>query len=52
MIIVSRCLERIGDHAVDIGEQTAYLVNGRVPRIHGRVASSPRLKWPAATTRG
>ena len=26
MIIVSRCLERIGDHAVDIGEQTAYLV--------------------------
>jgi phosphate transport system protein len=26
MLIVSRCLERIGDHAVDIGEQTAYLV--------------------------
>jgi phosphate transport system protein len=28
MIIVSRCLERFGDHAVDIGEQTAYLVTG------------------------
>ena len=28
MIIVSRCLERIGDHAVDLGEQTAYLVTG------------------------
>ena len=28
MIIVSRCLERIGDNAVDIGEQTEYLVTG------------------------
>jgi phosphate transport system protein len=29
MLIVSRCLERLGDHAVDIGEQTAYLVTGQ-----------------------
>ena len=29
MILVSRCLERIGDHAVDIGEQTAFLVTGQ-----------------------
>jgi phosphate transport system protein len=28
MLLVSRCLERIGDNAVDIGEQTAYLVTG------------------------
>ena len=28
MIIGSRCLERIGDNAVDIGEQTAFLVSG------------------------
>lgn len=28
MMLVSRCLERIGDNAVDIGEQTAYLVTG------------------------
>jgi phosphate transport system protein len=28
ILLISRCLERIGDHAVDIGEQTAYLVTG------------------------
>jgi len=28
MIVVSRCIERIGDNAVDIGEQTSYLVTG------------------------
>jgi phosphate transport system protein len=27
-ITVARCLERIGDHAVDIGEQTAFLATG------------------------
>jgi phosphate transport system protein len=27
-IIVSRCLERVGDNAVDIGEQTVFLVTG------------------------
>lgn len=28
MLFVSRCLERIGDHAVDVGEQTVYLISG------------------------
>jgi phosphate transport system protein len=28
MVLVSRCLERIGDNAVDIGEQASFLVTG------------------------
>lgn len=28
MILASRCLERIGDHAVDVGEQAAFLATG------------------------
>jgi phosphate transport system protein len=28
MVLASRCLERIGDHAVDIGEQAAFLATG------------------------
>jgi phosphate transport system protein len=28
MLLVARCLERVGDNAVDIGEQTAFIVTG------------------------
>ena len=28
MMLVARCMERIGDNAVDIGEQTAFVVTG------------------------
>ena len=28
MVVVTRWVERIGDHGVDIGEQVAYLVTG------------------------
>jgi phosphate transport system protein len=28
MIVVARCIERVGDNAVDIGEQTEFLVSG------------------------
>jgi len=42
MLIVSRCLERIGDHAVDIGEQTAYLVTGEFREFTD--ASRPSLQ--------
>jgi phosphate transport system protein len=33
MLVVSRCVERIGDHAVDIGEQIAYLVTGEFKEL-------------------
>jgi phosphate transport system protein len=44
MIVVSRCLERIGDHAVDIGERTAYLVTGEFREFTD--ASSPDRSPP------
>ena len=28
MMLVARCIERIGDNAVDIGEQVAFVVTG------------------------
>jgi phosphate transport system protein len=33
MIVVARCLERVGDNAVDIGEQTAFLVTGELAEL-------------------
>jgi phosphate transport system protein len=52
MHVVSREIERVGDHAVDIGEQVAYIITGefveftdashpeRTPRIAGNTASA------------
>jgi phosphate transport system protein len=42
MMLVSRCLERIGDHAVDIGEQTAYLVRGQFEEFTDASHKTPR----------
>jgi phosphate transport system protein len=33
MLVISRCVERIGDHAVDIGERVAYLVTGELREL-------------------
>ena len=44
MILVARCLERIGDNAVDIGEQTAFVVTGLFREFED--ASHPELARP------
>ena len=42
MIVVSRCIERIGDNAVDIGEQTAFLVTGEFEEFTDASRRSPK----------
>ena len=41
MMLVARCIERIGDNAVDIGEQTAFVVTGLFREFED--ASHPEL---------
>jgi phosphate transport system protein len=45
MMLVARCIERIGDNAVDIGEQTAFIVTGLFREFED--ASHPELTPPA-----
>jgi phosphate transport system protein len=47
MMLVARSLERIGDNAVDIGEQTAFVVTGLFREFTD--ASHPELVPPART---
>ena len=42
MILVARCLERIGDNSVDIGEQTAFVVTGLFREFSD--ASHPKMR--------
>lgn len=46
MMLVGRCLERVGDNAVDIGEQTAFVVTGLFREFED--ASHPELAPPTA----
>jgi len=41
MMLVARCLERIGDNAVDVGEQCAFVVTGLFREFED--ASHPEL---------
>jgi len=42
MMLVARCLERIGDNAVDIGEQTAFVVTGLFREFSDASRAAPR----------
>jgi phosphate transport system protein len=46
MMLVARCIERIGDNAVDVGEQTAFIVTGLFREFED--ASHPELAPPSA----
>jgi phosphate transport system protein len=46
MMLIGRCIERIGDNAVDIGEQTAFVVTGLFREFED--ASHPELAPPTA----
>jgi phosphate transport system protein len=48
MILVARCLERIGDNAVDIGEQVAFVVTGLFQEFYG--GELPSTSAPSGAT--
>jgi phosphate transport system protein len=48
MTMVARAFERIGDNAVDIGEQVAFVVEGAFPEFGDRTARLARAQAQAA----
>ena len=53
MMLVARALERIGDNAVDIGEQVAFVVTGQFREFsdasHAMVTSSAVVPRPGGS---
>jgi phosphate transport system protein len=48
MTLVARCLERIGDNAVDVAEQTVFVVTGLFREFHRPDVTQGRRAEPAA----
>ena len=46
MMLVARCIERIGDNAVDIGEQTAFVVTGLFREFEDASHPAPAVGSP------
>jgi phosphate transport system protein len=49
MTLVARALERIGDNAVDIGEQVAFVVTGLFREFPAPRPPVPRAPQPPGT---
>jgi phosphate transport system protein len=47
MILVARCLERIGDNTVDIAEQTVFVVTGLFRELADASSTPPETPQPA-----
>src|SRR5438445_11232245 len=51
MVVVARQIERIGDRAVDLGEQTAYLLTSEIREITDTSQPSAPLCFPTTSLR-
>jgi phosphate transport system protein len=52
LALVGRYYERIGDHAVNIGERTQYMVSGWLPEHTGAARAQARARQASARSAG